>query len=327
MLLEYHANPDAQDSSGFTPLQRAIDTSNTDVFEVLLKNSVLNLELRNNNGSTALWLALNQLKGESDKFANRLIERGADPDAIDNKTGNSLLHLAAMEGNEKAAIFLVCHGGKVDHTNHQGEAPIHIASMNNLHVLVQMLLQYGADPNLRTNLKSVRTKVTPIPTITTSSQSDIMSPVSTLGALSALSTMATMSGSSNSIDSAHFHLQQLSNLSNQGSPALSQRKTSNNPFGDDEEEEEIDNRLGNNRSSTGYSITPLNRSTNPSPQIEHKSVKGEVKIVKEFIDEPEKFNTEEDPGRRTALHLAIINKHPEVVNVLLAYKGTLCNTV
>ena len=40
LLLEYHANPDAQDSSGYTPLQRAIECGNEDVFTILLSNQM-----------------------------------------------------------------------------------------------------------------------------------------------------------------------------------------------------------------------------------------------------------------------------------------------
>lgn len=38
LLLQYHANPDAQDKHGYTPLQRAIVTNNLQVFNVLLNN-------------------------------------------------------------------------------------------------------------------------------------------------------------------------------------------------------------------------------------------------------------------------------------------------
>lgn len=40
LLLEYHANPDSQDSTGFTPLQRAIECRNEEVFNVLLNNQM-----------------------------------------------------------------------------------------------------------------------------------------------------------------------------------------------------------------------------------------------------------------------------------------------
>ena len=40
LLLEYHANPDAQDECGYTPLQRAIECNNIEVFNTLLNNPV-----------------------------------------------------------------------------------------------------------------------------------------------------------------------------------------------------------------------------------------------------------------------------------------------
>lgn len=42
---------------------------------------------------------------------------------------------------------------------------------------------------------------------------------------------------------------------------------------------------------------------------------------REFIDLPEVFDIKKDPGKRTALHLAIVNQRSEVVNTLLQYKG------
>lgn len=47
--------------------------------------------------------------------------------------------------------------------------------------------------------------------------------------------------------------------------------------------------------------------------------------MKEFIDQPEAFDIDQDPGHRTALHLAVVNKHSEVVNTLLEYKGKFLN--
>ena len=126
----------------------------------------MNLNLRNNDGASALWLALKQLDSsylDSDDpsehahtFAARLIERGASTDAVDTRTGNSLLHRAAMEKNEAASIFLVHQGAVPNHKNSLGETPIHIAAQNGLHLLVKVLLQNGADPNLQTSLKPAK---------------------------------------------------------------------------------------------------------------------------------------------------------------------------
>ena len=110
----------------------------------------LNLDLRNQNGDTALWLALSKLdhtylatledqQDDDQLIASRLVARGSNVDAVDSKTSNSLLHQAAISSNEAAAIFLVHHSAAVNHCNQQGEAPIHIAATNGLDRLVKVL--------------------------------------------------------------------------------------------------------------------------------------------------------------------------------------------
>lgn len=140
----------------------------------------LNLDLRNNSGASALWLALQQLDSasiDSDEsehtFAARLIKRGSNIDAIDTRTGNSLLHRAAMESNEAAAMFLVHHSAMCNHRNGKGETPIHIAAQNGLHRLVEVLLQNGADPNLQTDLKPKLNPIIPSPLILSRTASPI----------------------------------------------------------------------------------------------------------------------------------------------------------
>ena len=131
----------------------------------------LNLDLHNNAGESALWLALKQLDPAyltcddisqyDNTFAAKLIARGANTDILDPRTGSSLLHRAAQESSEAAAVFLVQHRAQPNPKNAQGEAPIHIAAKNGLHQLVEVLLQHGADPNVQTALKPK--PATPVP--------------------------------------------------------------------------------------------------------------------------------------------------------------------
>jgi len=131
----------------------------------------LNLDLHNNAGESALWLALKQLDPAyltcddisryDNTFAAKLIARGANTDILDPRTGSSLLHRAAQESSEAAAVFLVQHRAQPNPKNAQGEAPIHIAAKNGLHQLVEILLQHGADPNIQTALKPK--PATPVP--------------------------------------------------------------------------------------------------------------------------------------------------------------------
>ena len=184
--------------------------------------SRLNLDLRNHDHETALWLALMQLDSHylssedvtdyEHTFATRLIKRGANPDSIESRTGNSLLHKAALQSNEAAAVFLVHHGATPNGKNNEGEAPIHIAARNGLDQLVKVLLQNGADPNLQTTVKPKEAPPSfALPPAVAGSGSNLSTPVSSmtkldedaagigggmmsptaLGALSALSTVTS----------------------------------------------------------------------------------------------------------------------------------------
>uniref|UniRef100_H9H7M3 Ankyrin repeat and FYVE domain containing 1 n=1 Tax=Monodelphis domestica TaxID=13616 RepID=H9H7M3_MONDO len=170
-LLQAGANPNMQDAKGRTPLHSSIVARNDVVFIQLLQcNSRLDLELKDHEGSTALWLALQYVTVASDRavnpfddapvvngtsfdensYAARLIGRGSRTDAPDATTGNCLLQRAAGSGNEAAALFLAASGAPVNHRNRWGETPLHTACRHGLATLTAELLQQGANPNLQT---------------------------------------------------------------------------------------------------------------------------------------------------------------------------------
>ncbi|XP_035691517.1 rabankyrin-5-like [Branchiostoma floridae] len=168
-LLANGANPNAQDNTGSTPLHRAVESRNERAFSSLLQQSNLDLELKNNEGQTVLWLALESAKQASSpdnpfsdnspstedvygegSYAARLIKGGSSADAVNPHTGDSLLHLAARAGNEEAALFLASYGANPNHTNNRGETPLHCAAQQGLSRLVEKLLHMGANPNKQT---------------------------------------------------------------------------------------------------------------------------------------------------------------------------------
>ncbi|XP_036078100.1 rabankyrin-5 isoform X6 [Rousettus aegyptiacus] len=169
-LLQAGANPNMQDSKGRTPLHLSIVARNEYVFNQLLQCKQLDLELKDHEGSTALWLAVQYITVSSDQsvnpfedlpvvngtsfdensFAARLIQRGSNTNAPDTMTGNCLLQRAAEAGNEAAALFLATNGAHVNHRNKWGETPLHTACRHGLANLTAELLQQGANPNLQT---------------------------------------------------------------------------------------------------------------------------------------------------------------------------------
>lgn len=169
-LLKAGANSNMQDSKGQTPLHASVLAGNEQVFTQLLQCPQLDLELKDNEGNTGLWLALQYITMSADQsvnpfadvpvvngtsfdensFAARLIKRGSNCDAADKGTGNCLLQRAAEADNEAAALFLATHGAKVNHTNKWGETPLHTSCRYGLADLTVELLQQGANPNIQT---------------------------------------------------------------------------------------------------------------------------------------------------------------------------------
>ncbi|KAL7987017.1 hypothetical protein Chor_005936, partial [Crotalus horridus] len=182
-LLKAGANPNMQDSQGRTPLHSSILVRNDQVFNQLLQCKQLDLELKDHEGSTALWLAVQYITMSSDpsvnpfedvpvengnsfdenSFAAKLIQRGSNTDAPDTVTGSCLLQRAAGAENEAAALFLATHGATVDHRNKWGETPLHTACQHGLANLTAELLHQGANPNIQTEKAAPAPKGTVMP--------------------------------------------------------------------------------------------------------------------------------------------------------------------
>ncbi len=109
----------------------------------------------------------------------RLLDRGLDPDTVDAQ-GNSLLILAAREGNAETVAALLKHRAKINHrnqagesalmlavyrghgktaetllaagaqVNHEGWTPLHYAAFEGREALAERLLAAGADPKALT---------------------------------------------------------------------------------------------------------------------------------------------------------------------------------
>jgi len=76
-----------------------------------------------------------------------------DPSLIHKKDhfGRSLLYLAARNGYIDICFYLLQKGANINETQGSGSTPLHGASYYGNDLVVQLLLQYGADTNIKNN--------------------------------------------------------------------------------------------------------------------------------------------------------------------------------
>lgn len=148
-LLNRGADLNMQDSRGNTVLHEAILAKNEEVITLLVEKSKPQYDLCNEDGHTALWLALETMNLENG-FARKLVTGGASPNSIYSNTGNSLLQHAIEVGNEKAALFLVSIGADLNHVNKLGESALHLSCAKAMSTVTTEMLKKGANPNLQT---------------------------------------------------------------------------------------------------------------------------------------------------------------------------------
>ena len=322
-------------------------------------SSRLNLELRNNSRETALWPALLQLNQDylvaSDEelqnyenlFPARLIKRGSSVDATDPLDGNCLLHKAANMCREEIGVFLVRHEASPNLTNANGEAPMHLASLNDLPQLAEELLLHGADPNSQTNLKTRlrSSSVASEPMGTTDYMAEASSPVPSRSQ-TGLNTASRPLGLPPGIESVSSTLSALTGMAMTSNmePAgyepsgYSISKISTNPFDSEEDVEmkpqpsvqgvhESSDRVPDSPARTPRRVAELQQEARSGRKQSRSSSMGEWSEAydsEQFIDQPQVYDIEYDPGQRTPLHLAIACQHIRVVDVLLKHKGVWC---
>ncbi|CAG2181259.1 unnamed protein product, partial [Oppiella nova] len=148
-LLDSEADPNFQDIDGNSALHRSVMSLNKPVFDILLEQPKISIDLRNKKHLTSFAISLTKLN-DNDSFAAELVKRGCSIDSISPETSDSLLHTCARNGDETAGLFLTANNAKINLTNSRGETPLHIAASKGLKSLVAALLEKGANSNLQT---------------------------------------------------------------------------------------------------------------------------------------------------------------------------------
>ncbi|KAK9874503.1 hypothetical protein WA026_002854 [Henosepilachna vigintioctopunctata] len=151
-LLQMGADVNAITSNGFTPLHLACMGKHEECIDVIL-NYGPSMNVQHSKFSTPLHLYI--LSGMKNvPLLKKILSKGADPNITD-MDGNTALHLLAFrkhtEKMEEFVRLLMEYDADINAINEEGHTPVHAAVNVSCGVLVNVLLQEGADVNIRDN--------------------------------------------------------------------------------------------------------------------------------------------------------------------------------
>jgi uncharacterized protein len=146
-LLKKHADVNAPDPDGTTPLEWAVYNDDLDTAKLLLRAGA-DPKIANRYGVTPLSLAATNRDAA---MAEALLKAGADPNAK-LPGGSTMLMSAARTGNPDIVRLLIEHGADVHAKGEQyGETALVWAVDQNHAEAAKVLIAHGADVNARTN--------------------------------------------------------------------------------------------------------------------------------------------------------------------------------
>jgi len=146
VLMARGADATRANADGRTPLHLSILSDSPDAVSLLFPHEG-DRERRTLLGNTFLHYAV---VVDSVPIAEMLVQWGAVPDTGDRR-GRTPLADAVFDGKLEMATFLVEHGASVHQGDSKGRMPLHLACRNP--EIVQMLLDKGADPMVRSRLR------------------------------------------------------------------------------------------------------------------------------------------------------------------------------
>lgn len=142
-LLKKGVNPNTVDASGNPMLFLAVKDKSSNVIEVLLSDKNIDVDLSNKNGETPLMMA--SIDGNLPLVKTLVIGHKAQLDHI----SWTPLHYACAKGHLDVAQFLIANGATVDSMSLGNTTPLMMAVQSGNELLVKLLLDKGADLQLR----------------------------------------------------------------------------------------------------------------------------------------------------------------------------------
>jgi ankyrin repeat protein len=142
-LLKKGINPNILDANGSPMLVLAIREKSPKVIDVLLSDKNIDVDLSDKNGETPLMMA--SIDGNLSLVKTLVIGHKAQLDHI----GWTPLHYACAKGQLEVAQFLIANGAIVDSMSLGNTTPLMMAVQSGNEQVVKLLLDKGADLQLR----------------------------------------------------------------------------------------------------------------------------------------------------------------------------------
>ena len=150
-LLKLGANPNLKTISGNNPFQQVIfKLQDIDIMSLMILYGA-RIDYVQTNGETLLHLAVSNLNID---IMRKLLENGAEPNALDNEKCSPLHSVFQMESkDEKSTVEaieeLVKYGASINVQNENGKTPLHCAIELDNYTVTKALLKLGSDPKVR----------------------------------------------------------------------------------------------------------------------------------------------------------------------------------
>ena len=142
-LISQGINPNLVDSNGNPMLVLAIKDRSYKVIDVLLVAKGMDVDLSNKQGETPLMMA--SINGDLPLVRTLVLKNKAQLDHI----SWTPLHYACAKGHFEIALFLIANGAKVDSLSLGATTPLMMAVQSGNELLVKLLLDRGANLQLR----------------------------------------------------------------------------------------------------------------------------------------------------------------------------------
>ncbi|ELT88636.1 hypothetical protein CAPTEDRAFT_47865, partial [Capitella teleta] len=143
LLIDYGADVNFAGQIGY--LHKACLFDNVRMVKILL-NKGLEIDARDIYGYTPLFIVISSSSNETTlkMIVEALVTNGANVDTSDHD-GDTPLHMASIRKHPSIVNYLLENGADPNAINNEGNTPYHYAIWNEQKQLADSLLKYGAD--------------------------------------------------------------------------------------------------------------------------------------------------------------------------------------